>query len=190
MPKVAIVTGAGSGIGRAVALALLGAGYEVALCRARRRGAGTDDLPGAGGCHRVSRSRPISAMNARSSSCFAPSPNASAASTCSSTMPASARPPSRMEDLTYEQWNAVVAVNLTGAFLCAQEAIPDDEGAGAARRPHHQQRLHLRARPAAELGALHRHQARHHRPHQIIRSTAAPTTSPAARSISATPPPR
>ena len=28
-----------------------------------------------------------------------------------------------MEDLTYEQWNAVVQVNLTGAFLCAQEAI-------------------------------------------------------------------
>lgn len=28
-----------------------------------------------------------------------------------------------MEDLSYEQWNAVVAVNLTGPFLCAQEAI-------------------------------------------------------------------
>jgi NAD(P)-dependent dehydrogenase (short-subunit alcohol dehydrogenase family) len=28
-----------------------------------------------------------------------------------------------MEDLTYEQWSAVLAVNLTGAFLCAQEAI-------------------------------------------------------------------
>jgi len=28
-----------------------------------------------------------------------------------------------MEDLTYEQWSAVVAANLTGAFLCAQEAI-------------------------------------------------------------------
>ena len=28
-----------------------------------------------------------------------------------------------MEDLTYEQWNQVVAVNLTGSFLCAQEAI-------------------------------------------------------------------
>jgi NAD(P)-dependent dehydrogenase (short-subunit alcohol dehydrogenase family) len=29
----------------------------------------------------------------------------------------------RMEDLTFEQWSAVVAVNLTGAFLCAQQAI-------------------------------------------------------------------
>jgi NAD(P)-dependent dehydrogenase (short-subunit alcohol dehydrogenase family) len=28
-----------------------------------------------------------------------------------------------MEDLTYEQWSAVVGVNLTGAFLCAQQAI-------------------------------------------------------------------
>jgi NAD(P)-dependent dehydrogenase (short-subunit alcohol dehydrogenase family) len=32
-------------------------------------------------------------------------------------------PPVPMEDLTYEQWSSVVAVNLTGAFLCAQEAI-------------------------------------------------------------------
>jgi NAD(P)-dependent dehydrogenase (short-subunit alcohol dehydrogenase family) len=32
-------------------------------------------------------------------------------------------PPLPMEDLTYEQWSDVVAVNLTGSFLCAQEAI-------------------------------------------------------------------
>ena len=38
-------------------------------------------------------------------------------------MPAWARPPVPMEELTYEQWSAVVAVNLTGPFLCAQEAI-------------------------------------------------------------------
>ncbi len=43
-----------------------------------------------------------------------------------------------MEDLTFEQWSAVVAVNLTGAFLCAQHAIRHHEVAAAARRAHHQ----------------------------------------------------
>ena len=43
-----------------------------------------------------------------------------------------------MEDLTFEQWSAVVAVNLTGAFLCAQQAIRMMKCAAAARRAHHQ----------------------------------------------------
>mmetsp|Transcript_5196 Transcript_5196/g.19339 ORF Transcript_5196/g.19339 Transcript_5196/m.19339 type:complete len:203 (+) Transcript_5196:2468-3076(+) len=41
-----------------------------------------------------------------------------------------------------------------------------DEGPVAARRSHHQQRLHLGPQPEALLGALHGHQARDHRPHQ------------------------
>ena len=71
-----------------------------------------------------------------------------------------------MEDLTFEQWNAVVGVNLTGAFLCAQEAIRMMKAQQPQGRPHHQQRLHLRARAAPPFRALHRHQARHHRAHQ------------------------
>ena len=47
----------------------------------------------------------------------------------------------------------MVDANLTGTFLCMQQAFRDDEGAGAARRTHHQQRLDLGARPAAEVGA-------------------------------------
>ena len=47
----------------------------------------------------------------------------SAASICCSTTPAPALPPVPLEDLTWEQWNTVVGVNLTGAFLCAQQAI-------------------------------------------------------------------
>ena len=42
-----------------------------------------------------------------------------------------------MEDLTFEQWSAVVAVNLTGAFLCAQHAIRLMKCATAARRADH-----------------------------------------------------
>ena len=69
--------------------------------------------------------------------------------------------------------------------------LPDDEGAIAAGRTDHQQRLDLRAGAAAELGALHRHQARDHRADAgRRRSTAGPTTSPAVRSTSAMPRPR
>ena len=38
-------------------------------------------------------------------------------------MPASARPPVPLEDLPFETWQNVVATNLTGMFLCTQEAI-------------------------------------------------------------------
>ena len=47
-----------------------------------------------------------------------------------------------IEDLTFEQWSNVVAVNMTGSFLCAQEAFRVMKGRSA-RRPHHQQRLGL-----------------------------------------------
>ena len=45
--------------------------------------------------------------------------------------------------------------------------VPADEEPDAARRPHHQQRLDLGARAAAEFGALHGDQARDHRPDQV-----------------------
>ena len=75
-----------------------------------------------------------------------------------------------LEDLTFEQWKAVVDVNLTGVFLCTQEAFRMMKAPDAARRPHHQQRLDLGPCAAAELGALHGDQARHHRPDQVDRA--------------------
>ena len=85
--KIALVTGAGSGIGRAVSLALQGAGYSVVLA-GRRVGAleQTARLAQSGG----------GAMLAA---------------------------PTDVGDPAADQWNAVVSVNLTGPFLCAQEAI-------------------------------------------------------------------
>ena len=53
-------------------------------------------------------------------------------------------------------------VNLTGVFLCTQHAFQADESTAAARRPHHQQRLHLGARAPAQLRPLHVHQTRHY----------------------------
>ena len=92
----------------------------------------------------------------------------SAASTCCSTTPASARPAvAARGPRPSSSGRAVVDINLTGAFLCTQEAFRLMKEQYAARRPHHQQRLDLGARAAAQLGALHGHQARDHRPHQV-----------------------
>jgi len=121
--RVALVTGAGSGIGRACALALLDAGYTVVL--AGRRAAALDDAVNAAGTN---------ATHALAVPTDVTDPASVAAlfdrirSECgrldllfnNAGMGAPAVP---MEDLTVEQWKAVVDVNLTGAFLCTQQAI-------------------------------------------------------------------
>jgi len=121
--KVAIITGAGSGIGRGVALALQGAGYAVAL--AGRRAAELEQTAGLatpdGGpmlpiSTDVRQPESIRALFDRTEDRFGRLDilfnNAGVNA-----------PSIPMEDLSYEQWSEVVSVNLTGAFLCAQEAI-------------------------------------------------------------------
>jgi NAD(P)-dependent dehydrogenase (short-subunit alcohol dehydrogenase family) len=121
--KVALVTGAGSGIGRAASLALHSAGYSVVL--AGRRAA---ELERTAASAKASDTRMLSVptdigqpesvreLFARTKETFGRLDvlfnNAGIGA-----------PGIPMEDLTYEQWSAVVAVNLTGAFLCSQEAI-------------------------------------------------------------------
>jgi NAD(P)-dependent dehydrogenase (short-subunit alcohol dehydrogenase family) len=119
--KVALVTGAGSGIGRAVSVALAGAGYSVAL--AGRRAVELNKTAELAGCERtlalptdVGDPAQVRALFARIKEQFGRLDllfnNAGIGA-----------PALPMEDLPYETWSAVVAVNLTGAFLCAQEAI-------------------------------------------------------------------
>jgi NAD(P)-dependent dehydrogenase (short-subunit alcohol dehydrogenase family) len=119
--QVAVVTGAGSGIGRAVALALDGDGYSVAI--AGRRVAELEKTAALAGGVRVlvvpadvSKPEDVRALFARVKHAFGRVDllfnNAGMGA-----------PNVPMEDLTFEQWSAVVGVNLTGAFLCAQEAI-------------------------------------------------------------------
>jgi NAD(P)-dependent dehydrogenase (short-subunit alcohol dehydrogenase family) len=116
-----VVTGAGSGIGRAVALALHGAGYSVAI--AGRRAAALEETAAVanGGAMLVvptdvSKPEDVRALFGRVKDEFGRLDLLfNNAGMGAPTVP--------MEDLTFEQWSAVVGVNLTGAFLCAQEAI-------------------------------------------------------------------
>ncbi|HEY7387566.1 MAG TPA: SDR family oxidoreductase [Bryobacteraceae bacterium] len=121
--KIAVVTGAGSGIGRAVSLALHAAGYSVVL--AGRRVEKLQATAAAANSPEerllvvqadVSRPESVKALFAKTVETFGRLDvlfnNAG-----------NNAPGIPMEDLTFEQWNKVVGVNLTGAFLCAQEAI-------------------------------------------------------------------
>jgi NAD(P)-dependent dehydrogenase (short-subunit alcohol dehydrogenase family) len=122
--KVALVTGGGSGIGRAAALALQGEGWNVAVTGRRKEELDkTVALAKADGGRMVAIAADVGkpedvkrlfaevkkAFGGRLDFLFN---NAGMGA-----------PPVNMEDLTYEQWKAVVDVNLTGSFLCAQEAI-------------------------------------------------------------------
>jgi NAD(P)-dependent dehydrogenase (short-subunit alcohol dehydrogenase family) len=121
--KIALVTGAGSGIGRAASLALQGAGYSVVL--AGRRAEALEKTaamaaPNGGKMLAVptdvSKPEEVRALFAQSKEAFGRLDvlfnNAGMG-----------HPAIPMEDLSYEQWSTVVGVNLTGAFLCSQEAI-------------------------------------------------------------------
>jgi NAD(P)-dependent dehydrogenase (short-subunit alcohol dehydrogenase family) len=121
-PRVAIVTGAGSGIGRASALALLADGYCVAL--AGRRAEQLERTAADSGASTralvvptdVSDPQAVDALFARTIATFGRLDvlfNNAGLGT----------PPVPLEEVTYQQWKAVVDVNLTGIFLCTQRAF-------------------------------------------------------------------
>jgi len=121
--KVAIVTGAGTGIGKAVATALLGAGYRVAL--AGRRAEPLQAVVAASG---APAARAIAvptnvADPASVSALFAKTREAFGRLDLLFNNAGVGAPPVNLEDLTFEQWKNVVDINLTGVFLCTQEAI-------------------------------------------------------------------
>jgi NAD(P)-dependent dehydrogenase (short-subunit alcohol dehydrogenase family) len=187
--KVAIVTGAGTGIGKSAALALLKDGYCVALVGRRKElldrtaadsGAGERALALPADLARPEAVKGVfAAVKEKWGRLDVLFNNAG--------MGAPAIP---MEDLTYEQWKAVVDVNLTALPVHAG-GDPHHEGADAARaaassttarsRPMRRARTRRPTPPPST-----RSPGSPSRP----RSTAASTTSPAARSTSATPPPK
>jgi NAD(P)-dependent dehydrogenase (short-subunit alcohol dehydrogenase family) len=121
--KFALVTGAGVGIGRAACVALAKAGWHVGL--AGRRLQPLEDT-----------AKEIAAIGQRAfvypcdigdpqsvKALFAQTAGAFGRLDLLFNNAGAGSPAVAMEDLTYEQWKAVVDVNLTGAFLCAQGAI-------------------------------------------------------------------
>jgi NAD(P)-dependent dehydrogenase (short-subunit alcohol dehydrogenase family) len=121
--KVALVTGAGTGIGKAVALAFLQEGYRVTLTGRRKE---------------LLEQAVIEASAAAGQALIVPTDvrdPASVRALFTKTKEAFGRldvlfnnagvsaPGIALEELSYEQWQAVVDTNLTGAFLCTQEAF-------------------------------------------------------------------
>ncbi|HLH42580.1 MAG TPA: SDR family oxidoreductase [Bryobacteraceae bacterium] len=123
MTKFAVVTGAGSGIGRAVALALQANGYSVALAGRRvKELEKTVAMSDPSGGRLLVIPADVAQPGSVRALFRAVRENFGRLDLLFNNAGIGA-PAVPMEDLTFEQWNAVVAVNLTGAFLCAQEAI-------------------------------------------------------------------
>jgi len=121
--KVAIVTGAGTGIGKAVATAMLKDGYRVAFAGRRKEPleqAIADASVPAGYALAV----PTDVSNPASvKALFAQTKQRFGRLDVLFNNAGVGAPAVNLEDLTFEQWQNVVNINLTGAFLCTQEAI-------------------------------------------------------------------
>jgi NAD(P)-dependent dehydrogenase (short-subunit alcohol dehydrogenase family) len=120
MTKIALVTGAGSGIGRAVALALASNGYRVLLTGRQRNKLEKVAQEGGAACHvlpaDVSDPHSVVQLFARIAMEFGRLDllfnNAGTSA-----------PPTPLEDLPFETWRKVIDTNLTGTFLCTQAAF-------------------------------------------------------------------
>jgi NAD(P)-dependent dehydrogenase (short-subunit alcohol dehydrogenase family) len=120
MSRVAIVTGGGSGIGRAVALALGSAGWRVVIAGRRQAALDAVQAERASGLFAVaadvSEEASVRHLFDQAASQFGRIDllfnNAGAA-----------MPPRPLSDVSLEDWSAVMSVNVTGAFLCAREAF-------------------------------------------------------------------
>ncbi|HXZ48542.1 MAG TPA: SDR family oxidoreductase [Usitatibacter sp.] len=120
--KVAVVTGAGTGIGKAAALALLAQGYGVAL--AGRRAELLEKAAAESGAGARALAVPTDVSDPASvAALFAKVKSAFGRLDVLFNNAGSGAPAVPMEDLPFEQWKKVVDANLTGSFLCAQEAI-------------------------------------------------------------------
>ena len=120
MSRIAMVTGGGSGIGRAVALALGRAGWQVVIAGRRQSALDAVQAEGAGALFAVaadvSEESSVLRLFDQAAAQFGRIDllfnNAGAAS-----------PPRPVTDVSLADWSAVLSVNVTGAFLCAREAF-------------------------------------------------------------------
>jgi NAD(P)-dependent dehydrogenase (short-subunit alcohol dehydrogenase family) len=122
--KVAIVTGAGTGIGKQSALALLAEGYCVALAGRRKEPLEATAAAAEGSSRARTLVVPTDVGNPASvKNLFAKTREAFDRLDLLFNNAGVGAPGVPLEDLTWEQWKSVVDINLTGAFLCTQEAF-------------------------------------------------------------------
>ena len=120
--KAAIVTGAGSGIGRATTIALLRAGYRVAIA-GRRRDAMEETVALAGDAGKQALIVPTDVCDPEAIRALFAQTHAAFGRLDLLFNNAGIVRNGLLEELTLEQWQSVVATNLTAAFLCTQEAF-------------------------------------------------------------------
>jgi NAD(P)-dependent dehydrogenase (short-subunit alcohol dehydrogenase family) len=120
MTKIALITGAGSGVGRAVARTLSQKGWSVVLVGRKKE---TLEETAA----RLSGDVLVAPADvgdpAQVKSVFAQTRDRFGRLDLLFNNAGMGTPAVPIEELTFEQWQAVVGVNLTGAFLCTQEAV-------------------------------------------------------------------
>ena len=121
-PRVAVVTGAGSGIGKAVALAFLANGYRTALAGRRKEALERTAAESGAGDRALSVPTDVSHPDAVRALFAAVVERWGRLDVLFNNAGTSA-PAVPLEDLSFEQWTKVVAVNLTGTFLCTQAAF-------------------------------------------------------------------
>jgi NAD(P)-dependent dehydrogenase (short-subunit alcohol dehydrogenase family) len=123
MDKVALITGAGSGIGKACALALADAGWSLALCGRRlERVTEVCDAAKARGVAAIAAQADVGDP-AAVAALFAQVEDRFGRLDLLFNNAGTGAPPKPLEDLTVEEWRRVVDTNLTGPFLCTQAAF-------------------------------------------------------------------
>jgi NAD(P)-dependent dehydrogenase (short-subunit alcohol dehydrogenase family) len=122
-PRVAVVTGAGTGIGKAAAVALLSEGYRVAFA-GRRREPLEQAIAEAAAPQGAALAVPTDVADPASvRALFARVRETFGRLDVLFNNAGVGAPGVNLEDLTFEQWKNVVDINLTGVFLCTQQAI-------------------------------------------------------------------
>jgi NAD(P)-dependent dehydrogenase (short-subunit alcohol dehydrogenase family) len=121
--KVALVTGAGTGVGKAVSLGLLGQGYAVVLAGRRREPLEATAAEGAKSGGKTLVVETDVADPASVKALFAKIKESFGRLDLLFNNAGTGAPAVPMEELSFDQWKKVVDTNLTGSFLCAQEAM-------------------------------------------------------------------
>src|SRR5215472_1899572 len=121
--RVALITGAGSGIGRATALAFLADGYRVVLA-GRRKEPLEETAKLAGAAARNALAVPADVTDPGSvHALFSRAHEAYGRLDVLFNNAGVSAPAATPDDLPFQQWSMVIATNLTGTFLCTQEAF-------------------------------------------------------------------